>query len=531
MLLLYGPQTRGVVTDLQAKYRTISIFKRASPERFLWSLTPVDDGKGTVIRAAGVDTEDVRDWFRVALKGLEAVVGIDEYPLAADNDELYEAHVDTSQVDERRLLRKIDIRVVPWLALLYFLNFLDRGSIGNAKLYNMVTDLGISDNEYLIALTAFFFPYALLEPISNVILRRIRPWMWLSSMMFVWGIIMMCHGFLQNYGGLVALRVLLGVAEAGLYPGIVFYISCWYKRSELGTRIAAFFTSATIAGAFSGLLAAAISNMNGVAAKPGWSWIFILEGLFTVLCAVASYWVISDFPETAGFLTKEERVFVIRRLRGDMQFSAGGEEFKVRYIWQSLRDWKTYLAMGIYMGFDGPLFAFSLFTPTIINEYPGYTATTANLLSVPVYIWSCLVGYIILIASTTPALSYFACFLAASAWVASNVEGSYKRGVTLAMAIGWYYRAEDAPWYRLGHGIILAYIAIGWLCSAAFIFLLHRENERRDRGERDEVIDSDNSGEMDESALKNGRFETVNDARRERGDQWSTIPIYHLNTI
>lgn len=220
------------------------------------------------------------------------------------------------------------------------------------------------------------------------------------------------------------------------------------------------------------------------------------------------------------------------------------------------------------MGFDGPLFAFSLFTPTIINEL-GYTATTANLLSVPVYFWSCivtvivgfvgdrlgkrgyinlilfgtgLVGYIILITSRTPALSYFACFLAASAiyptvpnsvaWVASNVEGSYKRGVTLAMAIGWgnlngavssnVYRAKDAPWYRLGHGIILAYIAIGWLCSAAFMFLLRRENERRDRGERDEVIDSDNSGEeTDELALKNGRFETVNDARREKGDEWS----------
>lgn len=79
MLLLYGPQTHGVLTDLQAKYRTISIFKRAAPERFLWSLTPVDDGKGTVIRAAGVDTEDVKNWFREALRGLEAVVGIDEY--------------------------------------------------------------------------------------------------------------------------------------------------------------------------------------------------------------------------------------------------------------------------------------------------------------------------------------------------------------------------------------------------------------------------------------------------------------------
>ncbi|KAH7885894.1 major facilitator superfamily domain-containing protein [Phlebopus sp. FC_14] len=475
-------------------------------------------------------------------------------------DLLYRSEVDTSEVDESRLLRKIDLRIVPWLGLLYFLNFLDRGAIGNAKLYGLEADLHITDKQYLIALTVFFFPYSLFEPASNVVLRRFRPSIWLSSMMLMWGIVMMCHGFIRNYGDLVALRVLLGLAEAGLYPGIVFYISCWYKHSELGTRVAAFFTSATIAGAFSGLLSAAISNMNGVGGMKGWSWIFILEGLFTILCATVSYWVIDDFPETAKFLTDAERIFVIRRLRADMQFSAGGEQFELKYIRQSLTDWKTYLAMGIYMGFDGPLFAFSLFTPTIINQV-GYKATAANLLSVPVYAWSCivtmivgllgdrlgsrgyinltlfgvgLVGYIILVSSKTPSLSYFACYLAASAWVASNVEGSYKRGITLAMAIGWgnvngavssnVYRAQDAPWFRLGHGIILTYIAIGWFSSAIFMILLKSENTRRDRGERDEVIvTNDDLGVKDDAGLmaKNGRYESIDAARRDKGDAWS----------
>ncbi|KAF8846262.1 MFS general substrate transporter [Paxillus ammoniavirescens] len=481
---------------------------------------------------------------------------------------LYQPEVDTSEVDERKLLRKMDVRIVPWLGMLYLLNFLDRGAIGNAKLYGLEVDLHISDKQYLIALTVFFFPYALFEPASNVVLRRFRPSIWLSSMMFMWGVIMMCHGFIRNYSDLVALRVLLGLAEAGLYPGIVFYISwqvLWYKRSELGTRVAVFFTSATIAGAFSGLLAAAISNMNGVAGRTGWSWIFILEGLFTVFCAAASYWIIEDFPETAKFLTHSERVFIIRRLRADMQFSAGGESFKLKYLWQSLTDWKTYVAMGIYMGFDGPLYAFSLFTPTIINQV-GYKATVANLLSVPVYAWACvvtvfvgllgdrlgqrgwinlclgLVGYLILIASSNPSLSYFACYLAASAiyptvrdaWVASNVEGSYKRGVTLAMAIGWgningavsanVYRAQDAPWFRLGHGVVLAYIAIGWISSAAFMVLLKLENARRDRGERDEVIGVDDVCTREQNsarAAKNGRYESTEAAQAEKGDQWS----------
>ncbi|KAF7799237.1 hypothetical protein EIP86_010469 [Pleurotus ostreatoroseus] len=437
-------------------------------------------------------------------------------------------------IDERKLLRKIDWHVVPWLALLYLLNFLDRGNIGNARLYHMQDDLNITDQQYLIALTVFFFPYALFE---------------------------VMHGVARNYGDLVALRVLLGLAEAGLYPGIVFYMSCWYKRTELGTRVAAFFTSATIAG---GLLAAAISNMDGIGGKPGWAWIFILEGLFTVLCAIASFWIIEDFPENAKFLSEAEKSWVIRRLQDDSKFSAGGEKFKFKYVRQSLGDWKTWVAMGIHMGFDGPLFAFSLFTPTIINQL-GFQATAANLLSVPVYVWACivtfaigvlgdrighrayinlglfstgLVGYIILIASKTPSLSYFAVYLAAAAiyptipnsvaWVSSNVEGAYKRSATLGMAIGWgnlngavtsnVYRAVDKPWYRLGHGIVLAYIAIGWICSLLFYVLLRRENAIRDSGARDEVIEKVDNPRAD---ARNGTFKTVEEAKMEKGDEWS----------
>ncbi|KAH7920094.1 hypothetical protein BV22DRAFT_1074563 [Leucogyrophana mollusca] len=206
-------------------------------------------------------------------------------------------------------------------------------------------------------------------------------------------------------------------------------------------------------------------------------------------------------------------------------------------------------------------------------RFSGFKATAANLLSVPVYVWACivtvivgfmgdrlghrgylnltllgtgLVGYIILITSQNAALSYFACFLAASAiyptvpntiaWVAGNVEGAYKRSVTLAMAIGLgningavssnVYRSEDAPWYRLGHGIILAYIVVGWISSLLFMILLRIENARRDRGERDEVIcgkDDQPGSESNLKAAKNGRFESIDAARREKGDEWSGI--------
>ncbi|KAJ8520100.1 hypothetical protein ONZ45_g3024 [Pleurotus djamor] len=457
---------------------------------------------------------------------------------------VYRPEIDTSSVDEHKLMRRIDFYILPWLALLYVLNFLDRGSIGNAKLYNLERDLGITDQQYLIALTVFFFPYALFEV-------RMLPLHSSTTRILI---------------TLKPVSVFYSDSQKPDYTqeSIVFYLSCWYTRKELGSKIAIFFSSATVAGAFSGLLAAAIANMDGVGGKPGWAWIFILEGLITVVLAVVSFWVIQDFPEKAKFLTETERVFIIRRLIDDNQFSAGGEKFSLKYVWQSLTDWKTWVAMGMYMGFDGPLYAFSLFTPTIINQL-GFKATKANLLSVPVYAWgcimTCLVGflgdrtgyrsiitlalfsigltaYIILIVSRNAALSYVAVYLAVSAiyptipnavaWVASNIEGSYKRSVTLGMAIGFgningavaanIYRSKDGPWFTFGHGIVLAYIGFGWICTLIFVYFLRQENARRDRGERDEVIAGINNKHANP---KNGIYDSVEAARRDKGDEWS----------
>jgi len=287
----------------------------------------------------------------------------------------------------------------------------------------------------------------------------------------------------------------------------------------------------------------------------------------TVVAGAASFWIIQDFPDTAKFLTEEERTLVIRRLQADDQFSAAGENLKMKYIWKSLLDWKTWIGMVIYVGADMPLYAFSLFLPSIINQL-GFKATPANLLTVPVYfaagLMTCFVGfmadryghrgffnvgclcigaagYIILVASRNAALSYFAVYMAACgiypvipntvAWVSNNVEGSYKRSVSLAMVISFgningavssnVYRAKDKPWYPLGHGLVLIYISFGIIASIAYHFALQRENGRRDRGERDEVIGKSGDSVLDAQNEKNGRFDNVADAKREKGDEWS----------
>jgi MFS family permease len=279
-------------------------------------------------------------------------------------------------------------------------------------------------------------------------------------------------GLVHNYGGLVTARFFLGIAEAGLFPGVNYYLSCWYKRSEFGIRAAIFFSAAAFAGSFGGLLAAAIAKMKGVGGKPGWAWIFILEGLATILVGIVSYWMVFDFPDEATFLNPQDRARVIRRLKEDNQSSAEHEEFQMSYFYASIKDWKTYAFAVIYMGCDGALYAFSLFLPSIVAQL-GYTSTKANLLSVPPYAAAAMMtifigwyadrtgrrglcnigvsllgitGFSMLLGSKHAGVKYAGTFLGAMgiypciantiSWASNNVEGVYKRGVTLGIVIG-----------------------------------------------------------------------------------------------
>lgn len=264
------------------------------------------------------------------------------------------------------MLWKLDLRLIPWLCLLYLISFLDRTNIGNARLDHLESSLHISGGQYNAALSIFFVSYSLAEPLTNVLLKRLRPSIFIPSIMILWGLCMTMMGLVHNFQGLMTARFFLGLAEAGLFPGITYYLSCWYRRCEFGLRAAIFFSAAAVSGSFGGLLAAAIGKMDGVGGKKGWSWIFIIEGIATVIISIASFWMVYDFPDEATFLSDIDRQRVIRRLKADQQSSAEHEDFRMAYLWASVRDWKTWLGAIIYMGADGPLYAFSLFLPSII---------------------------------------------------------------------------------------------------------------------------------------------------------------------
>ena len=127
-------------------------------------------------------------------------------------------------------------------------------------------------HDYNNTLTIFFISYALAEPVTNVLLKRLTPRVFFTSIILVWGLVSTLMGLVHNYEGLLAARWFLGLAEAGLFPGVNYYLSCWYKRSELGLRAATFFSAAALAGSFGGLLAAAIAQLDGAGGKNGWAW-------------------------------------------------------------------------------------------------------------------------------------------------------------------------------------------------------------------------------------------------------------------
>merc|ERR1712072_1258570 len=282
---------------------------------------------------------------------------------------------------DRKLMRKVDLWLIPWLCLLYLLSFLDRSNIGNARLAGMEEDLDMGGHDYNNALTIFFISYALAEPITNVLLKRLTPRVFFTGIILLWGLIMTLMGLVTNYAGLLACRWFLGLAEAGLFPGVNYYLSCWYKRSELGMRAAVFFSAAALAGSFGGLLAAAIAQMEGVGGKAGWAWIFIIEGLATMFVGCFCWGMVFDWPATARFLTEEDRLRLRRRLAADNQ-SSTAEEYDKRHVIAALKDWKCWGYAFIYMGNLCPLYAFSLFLPTILAGM-GYKGTHAQLLSVP----------------------------------------------------------------------------------------------------------------------------------------------------
>ncbi|KAH6846404.1 high-affinity nicotinic acid transporter [Alternaria alternata] len=428
-------------------------------------------------------------------------------------------------VATKKLLRKLDWHLIPFMSLIYLLCFLDRTNIGNARLDHLEQDLKLHGLQYNDCLAVLFPFYIAAEIPSNIMMKRTRPSIWLTFIMFFWSLAMICQGFVKNYSGLMATRVFLGVFEGGLFPGVNYYISQWYVRGECGFRMALFFSAATLAGAFGGVLARGIAEMSGVGGKAAWAWIFILEGLLSILVSMTAYWCIYDYPATARFLTPKERTEVERRLQQDHGHLSN--DFDMKYVYQALSDWKIYIFMLICMAGFCPIYSFALFLPTIIKNM-GYTANDAQLMSVPPYVCACfftivaswyadrvkkrgiflmgfqlvaIAGFAMLAATGKPSVQYAGTVLAAigiypqiplgMAWNSGNIGGSLKRGTGIAMQVmggncggiiaSYVYLSRDGPRFIIGHSILIGFVSMAFFLTFFMSTWCRLENARRDK--------------------------------------------------
>ncbi|CAD6593337.1 MAG: hypothetical protein ASARMPREDX12_007091 [Alectoria sarmentosa] len=236
---------------------------------------------------------------------------------------------------------------------------------------------------YSIVLTLFYISYSLFEVPSNYYLKRVGPSKWIAFIMFCWGVLTIGSSGVTNFSSLAVTRLLLGIFEAGMYPGLVFYLTFWYRPEERSLRIAIFLASASLAGAFGGSIAYAVGHMNGVAGLVAWRWLFILEGIPSCLLAIVILLVLPDYPESARWLNAEEKTLAADRMK-----SCGSKGGDKAMTWddtkKTLIEWRLYAHYLLYFLISAPFSSLSLFIPAIVSGL-GYTSLNAQLMTIPPY--------------------------------------------------------------------------------------------------------------------------------------------------
>ncbi|KXS21310.1 MFS general substrate transporter [Gonapodya prolifera JEL478] len=305
---------------------------------------------------------------------------------AADESDIPQTQGWTEE-EERAVIRKLDWRIVSWLGLCYFALNLDRNNLSNATIMNAETpertlagELGLVGSQFNWAVSVFYFGYILCEVPSNLMITKVSPSTWIARIMTTWGIAATCLGAVQNFAGLAAVRVIIGAMEGGFAPGTAFYMAFWYKKYELTARWALMYAISAALASFSGLLAYGVANMNGLGNLSGWRWLFILEGLVSVILGIATIWCLPDYPQTCSFLTTREKEIIVGRLPPTGP-SVVAKKFEVKEVVESLKDWRLYSLSLSLMLMLTPAYAIATFQPTVI-KLMGFVSTQAQLLSI-----------------------------------------------------------------------------------------------------------------------------------------------------
>ncbi|KAI5362402.1 Putative major facilitator superfamily, MFS transporter superfamily [Septoria linicola] len=442
----------------------------------------------------------------------------------------------------KRLLRKIDLHLLPLLIVMYLLNFLDRSNLAQAREGTLEADLGMKGTDFNLATSIFFIGYLIMQLPSNMVITRVRPSLYLAGATTLWGVVSTCNAAVHSFTGLVVVRFMLGFVEAPLFPGSIFLMSSWYTRAELTRHVAWFYAGNALANMFGGLLAAGIlrrlDSAHGIA---GWRWLFIIEGVITIRLGLIAGFFLPDYPAMMRWLNDEERAFAVYRLQQDINES---DETHSTSVWHgiklALQDYRLYVSVLLqHMSLLSQTFQY--FFPSMVGTL-GYSSTITLLLTVAVWFATFLTSYcvtytasktgdrslhifvLILVATAGNAIAtattnigarFMAMFLmpmgAVSAytiivpWVANSFPRPLvKRSASVAVAnmIGntasaygsYMYPSSASPQYIPG-GSANATISlcVGFI-AIALRYMHIRENKRLERAEREAGEDLDVRG-------------------------------------
>ncbi|KAJ5150332.1 uncharacterized protein N7482_010790 [Penicillium canariense] len=433
---------------------------------------------------------------------------------------------------EQKLLMKLDMAFVPIIMLTYLSCFLDRANIGNVKVANMPEDIHASDSQYSTAVSIFYVTYVLFESPWAVLMKKLTPRNILTGLCIVWSLTTVFTGFIESVGSLYATRLILGACEAGLFPCLNLYLTMVYRREEQAKRVSYLMSCAAISGAVGGLLAYAILHMDGVGGKAGWRWVYIIEGLFSGLCAILIWFGLPNNPAEAYFLTEEEKWMMRVRNEQRRQYM-GSETFSWEEMRNALRDPKLYLSGAVQFCQDILLYGFSTFLPGILHGM-GYSSLMSNVMTIPVYLWAAMVfiavafcadryskfasfificnlfgiiGYILLLTVKSTAVQFFATFLIGIAtytgpglniaWLNVNTAPQYRRALEVGLqqtmgncagiVAGQIYRKSP---YVLGNAFSLGALVVSQAVVTGHGFYLRRENRAKERIENGEKEDN-----------------------------------------
>ncbi|KAL8868989.1 MAG: hypothetical protein Q9174_004608 [Haloplaca sp. 1 TL-2023] len=466
----------------------------------------------------------------------------DEPDLKTESD--HDQIVDTAL--NQRITRKFDTHIVPWLFGLWLLAFIDRSNIGNARIDGLAEELELDGNKFNIALTVFYIPYIMIDVPSNWVLKYFGAGRYLPGLLIAWGIVGMCTGFVKDYGGLLACRFFLGLCEGGLLGGMILYLSMFYRRHELLFRIGMFYCAAPLSGAFGGLLATGLAQIQ-YGGYNRWPWIFIIEGVISILYGLVTLFFLPPTPSHARFLSQNEREAAVHRMGLDshgasQESKVEAEKFSWHWVRMAVLNVNTIVLSLNFFAIITPIYSFSLFLPTIIRAL-GYTATKAQLFTVPpnmaaffavilctylsdkikargpIMIVCCsvaIIGYIMLLIDAGPLIHYGGTFLVAvgifpsspavMGWLANNLAPHYVRatGTGLQIAVAncaafiatFTYLEKDGPEYKTGHSINIGMLVLSLILSTGHILYARWENGKRERGDRDHRLMEGAQGEL-----------------------------------